>query len=154
MKGSYRLRQKASEARLPVPGRLRGREGVRQETAVGRMDLLVCQGAKGLRAARGCAFVEQRRWPLESPGGISHLEAQTLVFYEALQDKAPVGRRDAQKRDLRQWACFSLPRLRHPLQRRLVHPDADSDGPGVVGTLHPRTIAFYDGKRHRSANWL
>src|SRR4051794_19566815 len=62
--GAYRLRPAdepaAGHARLPVRGRRRGREAVRQVVAMGRVDVLARQEAEGLRRPCGVALVDER----------------------------------------------------------------------------------------------
>jgi hypothetical protein len=90
-----RLGRPLGRARLLVPGRRGGREGLRQAAALGRMDLLVRQEAQGLRHARRGGAVVQRRWRLQDPGGVPAVAAQAVLRARRLPDQAAAGRADA-----------------------------------------------------------
>ena len=86
---------------LPVPGRRRGREGVCQAAAVGRLDLLVRQEAQGLRHARRGGAVVQHRRGLADPGRLPPVAAQTILRAGRLPDQTGAGCADAHRAERR-----------------------------------------------------
>jgi hypothetical protein len=122
-------------------------------SCLGGVDLLLCQEAQGLRAARGGHLVVQLRWRVAHPRGLPLVATQALVRATRLPNQAQAGRGDAQG-GRRFWAASRIYRPRHPLHGRVVHQDGRTSGAGVGrGTLHPRTIVFW-GARRRSVGEL
>jgi hypothetical protein len=116
----------------------------------GRVDLLVCQEAQGLRHARGGAAVVQHRPALEDPGGVSAVAAQTLLRPAPLPDQAAAGRADADRGPCcRPAGC--LPGDGYPLHRRLADPPGRTPWRHLVGTLPPRTTVVWHGRRRQVA---
>jgi hypothetical protein len=149
------VQEEAPQRGLSLPGRRCGREGFRQEAAVGRLDLLLRQETQGLRAARGGAFVVRWRRGFSYPGGLPAVATQTLVRSGRIPHQAQALGRDAQG-GYRLGAASRIHRLRHPLQRWMVHQDGQEAGPGVgryAPSKNDRLLARQAALGARWASW-
>src|SRR5829696_8242527 len=130
------LLQGASQRRLPLHRRRGHRKGVCQEALLGGVDVLVCQEAQGLRVAHSRrALVQLRRSP-SHPRGLPLVAAQALVRATPLPDQAQAGGGDAQG-GCRFGAAPQIHRLRHPLQRGVVHQDGGKTAAYLGGNVAP-----------------